>query len=412
MKTHRVSENDFTRKSALSLPNLIELFLNTSHRSIKAELDDFFLKKAPKSFGKQLLTTSAFTKARSKLKATAFTELLHKSVAYFYRKVPQHLRSNWHGFRTLAVDGSDLVLPDYPALADAFGVQTNASDVNLPMAKLSFLYDTYLDMPIDVQLDRKHASERDLAVNHLAQTCENDLMLYDRGYYAYWFVLLHVLQQREFCFRLRKNTNTQVKNFIASGKKQAVITLEATPEMQQKALERGLEIIAVKVRLIRIKTSKGSYVLMTSLTDTKQYPAKHFYDLYHLRWRIEEGYKKQKAFLDVEDFSGRTVHSIKQDVHASALIHALVAMECFASKGSIRQKEKRRKNNYKINFAEAVQSFKRRIIKLLSYPLKTVDIYKQLKAIARNLTIIKPDRSFEREKVRCRRKKLRKGYKV
>ncbi len=35
--------------------------------------------------------------------------------------------------------------------------------------------------------------------------------------------------------------------------------------MQQKALEKGLEIVPLEVRLIRIKTAKGSYVLMTSL---------------------------------------------------------------------------------------------------------------------------------------------------
>lgn len=333
-------------------------------------------------------------------------------MAYFYRQVPLNKRSNWHGFRTLAVDGSDLVLPDYPALADTFGVHNNASAVNVPMAKLSFLYDTCLDMPIDVQLDRKHSSERDLAVNHLAQTHENDLMLYDRGYYAYWFVLLHVLLKREFCFRLQSNANKQVKDFIESGKKQRVITLEGTQGMQQKAHKKGLEIMDMKVRLIRIKTSKGSYVLMTSLIDTTRYPAKHFYDLYHLRWRVEEGYKKQKAFLDVEDFSGRTVHSIKQDVHASALVHALVAMECFASKGFIPANVALRKYSYKINFAEAIQSFKRNIIEWLDFQLSEIEVYKRLKAMARNLTIIKPERSFEREKVRCRRKKLRRGYKV
>ena len=386
--------------------------MNTRHRSIKSELDAFFLKKNPQSFSKQLLTKGAFTKARCKLKETAFIELLHKSVACFYRQVPLQQRANWHGFRTLAVDGSDLVLPDYPALSETFGVHTNASDVSLPMAKLSFLYDTALDMPIDVQLDGKHASERDLAVSHLAQTHENDLLLYDRGYYAYWFVLQHVLQQRDFCFRLRGNANTQIKSFIASGKKQAVIPLEATQAMQQKALEKGLEIIPLKVRLIRIKTPKGSYILMTSLTDKKRYPVKDFYDLYHLRWRVEEGYKKQKAFLDVEDFSGRTVHSIKQDIHASALVHALIAMECFAAKGYMKEGVQHRKHHYKINFAEAIQSFKRRVVVMLNDRLNSFAIFKWLTAIARNLTIIKPERSFEREKVRCRRKKLRKGYKV
>ncbi len=331
---------------------------------------------------------------------------------YFYRNVPLRQRSQWHGFRTLAVDGSDLVVPDYPEIRNTFGVQTNSSDVGLPMAKLSYLYDTAIDMPIDVQLSGKHGSERDLAVSHLAQTQSNDLMLYDRGYYAYWFVLMHQLQNRDFCFRLRSNANRQVKDFIASKKKQAIITLDATQGMQQKALEKGLKIVPLEVRLIRIKTSKGSYTLMTSLSDKKRYPAKDFYDLYHLRWRVEEGYKKQKAFLNLEDFSGRTVHSVKQDVHASALVHALIAMECFAAKGYIEKSIDKRIERYKINFAEAIQSFKRRVVEMLNRQLTTIDLFKWLKSIARNLSTIKPERSFEREKVRCRRKKLRKGYKV
>nr|WP_299881733.1 IS4 family transposase [uncultured Cocleimonas sp.] len=386
--------------------------LNTSHRSIKSEVSDFFLKKSPRSYRKQLLSKGAFTKARSKFKETALIELLQKSVSSFYRKVPLRERSQWHGFRTLAVDGSDLALPDYPDIRQTFGAHSNDSDVSVPMAKLSFLYDTFLDMPIDVQLDGNYSNERELAVNHLSQTGDNDLMLYDRGYYAYWFVLLHTHRQREFCFRLRRNANRQVQQFIDANKKQAIITLEATPGMRQQALEKGLEIVPVQVRLIRIKTSKGSYVLMTSLTDTRRYPAKHFYDLYHLRWRVEEGYKKQKAFLDVEDFSGRTVHSIKQDVHASAMVHALVAMECFAANDYRDPRIEKRKHRYKINFAEAIQSLKRRIIILLTERLNCFDIYKWLKAIATNLTIIKSGRSFERTKVRCRRKKLRKGYKV
>ena len=331
---------------------------------------------------------------------------------YFYHKVPLKQRVTWHGFRTLAVDGSDLTLPDYPGMRKAFGEHGNASEISVPMAKLSFLYDTTLDLPIDVQLDGKHCSERNLAVKHLARTQENDLMLYDRGYYAYWFALHHTVEKRAFCFRLRKNANTQVKDFIASGKKQAIITLEATQGMRQKATDRALDIVPVTVRLIRIKTTKGYYVLMTSLIDTKRYPTKDFYDLYHLRWRVEEGYKKQKAFLDVEDFSGRTVHSIKQDVHASALVHALIAIECFAAKDYIQASVENRQNGYKINFAEGIQSFKRRIIELLNYRLNNSDIAKWLIAMAKNLTNIKPNRSFERGKVRCRRQKCRAGYKV
>ena len=388
------------------------MFLNTSHHSIKAELNDFFFKKSPTSFGKQLLTKGAFSKARLKFKESAFIELLHKTTAYFYDQVPQHKRTSWYGFRTLAVDGSDLTLPDYSAFIDAFGAQSNESNVIVPMAKLSFLYDVHLDMPIDAQLDRKHSSERDLAVQHLKVTEDNDLLLYDRGYYAYWFVLLHVLRKREFCFRLKKNACNQVKDFIKSGKKQQIIILNPTKDMQQKAQDKHLESVEVKVRLVRIKTPKGYYVLMTSLTDKKRYSTKDFYSLYHLRWRVEEGFKKQKAFLDVENFSGRTVHSVKQDVHASVLIQALVAIESFASNPLIKRKVKQREYGYKINFSMAIKSFKSRIVRVLTGSLQVQEIYLWLKSLAQNLTIIKPDRSFDRAKVRCKRGKLRDGYKV
>jgi len=388
------------------------MFLNTSHHSIKAEMNDFFFKKSPESFGLQFLTKGAFSKARLKFKESAFIELLHKTTDYFYDQVPQNKRISWYGFRILAVDGSDLTLPDYPVFIDAFGAQTNESNVSVPMAKLSFLYDVHMDMPIDAQLDRKHSSERDLAVQHLKVTEDNDLLLYDRGYYAYWFVLLHVLRKREFCFRLKSNACTQVKDFISSGKKQTIITLNPTKAMRQKAKDKNLESVEVKVRLVRIKTPKGHYVLMTSLIDKKRYSSKDFYSLYHLRWRVEEGFKKQKAFLDVENFSGRTVHSVKQDVHASVLIQALVAIESFASNPLIKRKVKQRKYGYKINFSMAIKSFKNRIVQVLTGNLDTQKIYLWLKALARNLTIIKPDRSFDREKVRCKRKNLRTGYKT
>ena len=151
---------------------------------------------------------------------------------------------------------------------------------------------------------------------------------------------------------------------------------------------------------------------MTSLTDKKQYSTNDFYSLYHLRWRVEEGFKKQKAFLDVEDFSGRTVHSVKQDIHASVLIQALVAIESFASNPLIKRKVKQREYGYKTNFSMAIKFFKSRIVRVLTGSLDVQEIYLWLKSLAQNLTIIKPDRSFDRAKVRCKREKLRDGYKV
>ena len=359
----------------------------------------------------QNLTSASVTKARAKFKASAFTELLHHSVDLVYSQLPKKQRPGWHSFRTLAVDGTDLHLPNKSELLETFGGQKNQSDQLKPMTKLSCLYDVYLDMPLDARLGRKHASERELAVHHLELTQDNDLLLYDRGYYAYWFVLQHVLKQREFCFRVRRKANKQIEAFIQSGKKQVIISLEPTEDMTQQALNRGLSITPFKVRLIRIKTSKGYYTLLTSLTDTRAYPMKDFYTLYHARWRIEEGYKTQKCFLEIENFSGQSVHTIQQDVHASILMHALTAISCIANKCSIAKSVTQRKRKYKQSVVMTMRSLKAALVDLLHNRLDLRGIYLWLKNLAMNLTVIKPDRSFERKKVRCRRQILRAGYK-
>jgi len=79
LERHRVSKPHFSRKRSLTLPNLIELFLNTRHHSLKAELRQFFQQKYPSSYGHQNLSSAAVTKARAKFKFTAFIELLHKT---------------------------------------------------------------------------------------------------------------------------------------------------------------------------------------------------------------------------------------------------------------------------------------------------------------------------------------------
>jgi hypothetical protein len=46
--------------------------------------------------------------------------------------------------------------------------------------------------------------------------------------------------------------------------------------------------------------------LITSLTDKKVLPYECFSELYHLRWPVEEDYKKMKSWIEIENFQERT----------------------------------------------------------------------------------------------------------
>ena len=52
------------------------------------------------------------------------------------------------------------------------------------------------------------------------------------------------------------------------------------------------------------------------MTDTQDYKAEEFPDIYHARWGIEELYKISKVLIDVEDFHGQTERGVKQELFA------------------------------------------------------------------------------------------------
>ena len=100
------------------------------------------------------------------------------------------------------------------------------------------------------------------------------------------------------------------------------------------------------LRLLRVKTHKGNYILITNLLSKSTYPFASFKGLYHLRWQIEEGYKKQKSGIEIENFTGKSVLAIKQDFHAKILSLTLTAIMVYASQGTINFRVKKRKLAY------------------------------------------------------------------
>lgn len=307
------------------------------------------------------------------------------------------------------MDGSKYALPDTLEVIEEFGGQDNQFGIK-PMALGSCLYDVYQGLVLDAKIAHYNSNERDLAFEHLQQSSENDLILYDRGYSAFWLALAHIIFKRDFCMRIRSNFNKQTIAFEKSSKRDVVITLNPSAEMITQAEEKGLSIKPVTVRLLKVKTTKGEYLLMTSLLNNTLYPRKDFAGLYHMRWQIEEAYKTQKCRFEVENFSGESILSIQQDYHACMLNHVLTAISCYYAQSYINQRVSKRKLAYKINFSKAISSVKDILVNALNDCLMEVDMRQSLQTISKNLTPIRAGRSFERIKVRCRRPMLRRGY--
>jgi hypothetical protein len=75
-----------------------------------------------------------------------------------------------------------------------------------------------------------------------------------------------------------------------------------------------------------------------------------FGPLYHLRWGVEDGYKRLKLCSELESWSGRSVEPIYQDTHAKALTLNLNTLAVLAAEDEAAERL-RNKNERKYIYA-------------------------------------------------------------
>ena len=391
----------FTRERKLTLKNLIVIIM-IFKSSIQRELDSFFKAISNSDFKIREVTKGAFTQARAKLNPWAFERLNEVASETFYEETEYYV---WNGMRTLAVDGTRLVLPNHPSIIKEFGQHQFGPNADSPrsLAMGSMLYDVLNQITLDSKLAPYAFSERDLLMQHLDKIKAGDMLLLDRGYPCFWLLFLLKAKGIEFCVRLKEDWWLQVKDFAESNEKERIVSF-TLPKKDQKHLKDFPEIMhtSIQCRLIKVELESGEKeILCTSLTDTKKYSYTDFEQLYHFRWNEEEAYKLLKSRVEIENFSGKTARAVKQDFFSKVFLMTLCAAYAHPIEEKVvaeYQEDKNRKHEQKINRTNALSMTQDIMIGLL-----IKQKYKQAleafdKIVASTREIVRPGRSFERKK--------------
>ena len=387
-----MDDADFTRNRSLPLPHLVTMLLNLRKGSVGDELDRFFEIVHDEPLAESA-TPSAFCQARKKLKPEALMGLNEPLVGGFEEHFSPHL---WHGFRLLAVDGSTARLPNTDDVIATFGEPPEGASV--PLARLSRLYDVLNDLVVVADIDAYYVGERILAGEYLVATRQNDLLLYDRGYPAFWLFSLHRQEQRHFCARMPVDFSSEVRAFVASGKKSDVVVFSPGSEALKQCRLYGLSCEPIALRLIRVKLKGGEVeVLATSLLDENAYPTAWFKHLYHLRWGVEEGYKREKCRVEIENFSGRSAQIIKQDFYAKIFALNLTAILSWVAQAIADRLYKARKRHYRVNFANALSKMKDNLVRLFLFDSPGQLLSPLVLTMAASVEAVRPNRSYLRK---------------
>jgi Transposase DDE domain. len=391
---HRTTPKAFSRTRKLPFQTLCLFLLNLIKGSLQDELDGFFQVLNGTEIDERVVTKSALSQARHYLSPTVFSALSDHFLEQYYQSTEI---KKWRGFRLLAVDGSTVRLPDNIAIREYFGGQHNGS-VFSAHARLSECYDVLNHMTLDLQIAPYDSSERDLAALYLKKTHDNDLILYDRGYPAFWLFALHRHYSREFCMRVPVNLFSQIEAFTLSNRKDQVIEIHATKEAKIKCRQLNISDSPIKLRFIKVILSTGEMeILVTTLLDKDAFEYEIFMELYHFRWGVEEDYKRQKSRFEIENFSGLTVHAIKQDILAKMFMKNITMAVVALAQPSVDDKCKNRKHVYQINVTQSVSKMKHFIIKFFKATNPKILFQKLVDICSLCLEPIRKGRSYTRK---------------
>lgn len=344
LRKFTISPGNFSRTRRLPLDILALFIIKLCKKTLSVELENFFHELG----SEQPCTASAFTQQRKKLQATFFqswNDLLILSYSYHCSKEIKR----WKGYRIIAVDGSNISLVNTPGLQSYFGGQSNQQSFYV-QAKTLYCYDVLNELVLSAQIAPYRTGELTLAYPLIKGFEKDMLLIYDRNFFNYKMIALHLWKQQESRFIIRaKEKNPIVKAFIKSKKISQIVELYPRPGAIASLLQEGINITrekAIQLRLVRVELGSTVEVLATNLWEE---PAKNFKELYHKRWGIETSINFQKNILQLECFSGLTVQTVQQDFFATIFLANLHSILIKEAQEILNQNSSKRKYPIKVN---------------------------------------------------------------
>jgi len=352
---------------------------------------------------KKPISAAAFTEARKKLDEKLFKNLNNRIISACQLENENTYR--WFNHRLFAVDGSKLNLPR-PLVGQ--GYKTPADNAHYPQGLLSCLYQLKSKIPHDFDLVN-HGNERQCALAHLKTLTENDVVVYDRGYFSYAMLYYHIQVDVHPIFRLQKNLNKEIDDFRSSGSNDQIVQLFPSKSGQKKIRKRYPNILftPLSFRLIKYTIDDEIYCLGTTLMDQK-YTKEDFKKVYHARWGIEELYKVSKNMIDVSDFHGRSERTVKQELFAHFVLITMSRLcaneseDLLAKLFSPMDRKNPPPQKTQVNFKNALATISRHLEDFMFIPARCIKVVMDeiIGAISRHHQKVRPGRSYERKSMK------------
>lgn len=405
---HKTSEKDFTRNRKMGFVDIILFQISNASKILGVELHKYLRssKIRATAYSKQ-----AYSKARMKIKHSGYIELNNSLLEEYYNSEDY---KTYKGYRLLGIDGSEIELQHGTEIQNKFGrIFTNKESINA--SKSIVVYDLLNELVIDAEMNIYNSSERTSAIKRLKRMKEEgksrkDIIVADRGFPS--LEVFSELLSMDYDFVLRYNGNNFLREtLVLTESKENDLEIEISlKEVYKRNKNKHIKKLIdngyqdkIRLRIIELTLSNGvKEYLITSILDKENFGIEDFNDIYNLRWNEEIYFDFQKNIMEIENFTGKSLETIKQDYYSMVLVgnlHSLIIADAQEEVDKeTRNNGKLKYEQYKINKSVTFGIMKEQIYDLLT----ARNWNKQYKLLVREskkykIPVIK-NRSFPRTK--------------
>jgi hypothetical protein len=343
------------------------------------------------------ITASAFSIARYKIKIDLFLELNHK-MNDFTETLPKKL---WKGYRLVAGDGTTVNIPSNKDTIEHFGLfRDTSTGGKTVLANACMLYDLLSDFVLSSKISPFVIGEKNIMTQLIQESKLSDtIAIFDRGFSCFHFVKLLANNNLDFCMRLRTNGLLFADKILDNPSDDFVLEWIPSEAERNTSQKKGQDAKPIKVRATKVLLPSGEVeVLVSSLLDMETFVKEDIGELYRLRWNIEEGYKKLKPKMKLEQFGCKKPDGIYQEFYSHVFMMNLTTLIGSLAQETIAIKTEKRKFKYKYNWVNAYKFIKNALVELYqAIDIENV-ICEILSKIKSSIIAIVPGRNFIRHR--------------
>lgn len=291
-------------------------------------------KHSPRRSDPTLVSEEAFAKARRRMPLEFWMNLIILLGERF--EADHGERVCFRGFRLLAIDGTEINLPNWKPLKDHFGTAKNKFGQHNAQGRMVMLQLPLVRLPYRYVLSPLSVGEITLARGLSQHLRRNDLVLMDAGYWSYG--LLWDIQNRHAFFAIRLKSGIPLRSLRRLGPGDQLMRWkpkDSRGQWKKEGLPASIDLRVITYQIPGFRAQK----LVTNVLSPRRIPREDWIrlttecslrgqlrpGLYHRRWEIETTFRELKVEQGMEEgLRSRTPESIQFEVAGHVVLYLLV----------------------------------------------------------------------------------------